>query len=36
MIGVDLNSRFETEPGLKDPALLKSFINKLRDNYEND
>jgi phosphoribosylanthranilate isomerase len=36
MIGVDLNSRFETEPGIKDPVLLKSFINKLRENDEND
>lgn len=36
MIGVDLNSRFETEPGIKDPALLKTFIDKLRDNDKND
>ena len=36
MIGVDLNSRFETEPGIKDPALLKTFIEKIRDDDEND
>ena len=29
-IGVDLNSRFETEPGLKDLAALKSFIQALK------
>lgn len=28
--GVDLNSRFETEPGLKNVALLKPFIEELR------
>lgn len=28
--GVDLNSRFEIEPGLKDVALLKPFIEELR------
>jgi phosphoribosylanthranilate isomerase len=30
--GVDLNSRFEIEPGLKDIEKLKKFINELRDN----
>lgn len=28
--GVDLNSRFETEPGLKDVGLLDKFINEIR------
>lgn len=28
--GVDLNSRFELEPGLKDVAMLKPFIEELR------
>jgi phosphoribosylanthranilate isomerase len=28
--GVDLNSRFEFSPGLKDPGLLKRFINEIR------
>lgn len=32
--GVDLNSRFETEPGLKDIQLLEKFIKELR--YEQD
>lgn len=35
MSGVDLNSRFEQEPGLKDIALLKTFIEKIR-NDDND
>lgn len=26
LLGVDLNSRFETEPGVKDPALIQQFI----------
>jgi phosphoribosylanthranilate isomerase len=30
MAGVDLNSRFETEPGIKNIDLLKGFIEKLR------
>ncbi len=30
MIGVDLNSRFEISPGIKDISLLKKFIEKLR------
>ena len=29
-IGIDLNSRFETAPGLKDVAALKSFIETIR------
>lgn len=29
-LGVDLNSKFETEPGLKNIAELKTFIEKLR------
>lgn len=28
--GIDVNSRFETAPGLKDAALLKTFITKIR------
>jgi phosphoribosylanthranilate isomerase len=36
MIGVDLNSRFETGPGIKDITLLKTFIDKIRDNDKND
>ena len=30
MAGVDLNSGFETEPGLKNTDLLRDFVNKLR------
>jgi phosphoribosylanthranilate isomerase len=33
LIGIDLNSRFEIEPGIKDIKLLKSFIKKMR-NYD--
>ena len=29
--GVDLNSRFETQPGIKDVGKLKTFIKTLRD-----
>ena len=29
-VGFDLNSRFEIEPGLKDPALLATFIHTLK------
>lgn len=29
-VGIDLNSRFETEPGLKDVSALKTFIEALR------
>jgi phosphoribosylanthranilate isomerase len=28
---VDINSRFETEPGIKDPELVGDFINEIRD-----
>ena len=31
MVGVDLNSRFESAPGIKDIGLLKKFINQFRD-----
>ncbi len=31
MAGVDVNSRFETEPGIKDVSKVVSFINTLRD-----
>lgn len=30
-IGIDLNSRFELEPGLKDVEKLKTFIKKIRE-----
>ena len=30
--GIDLNSRFETKPGLKDIAILNNFISEIRDN----
>jgi phosphoribosylanthranilate isomerase len=30
LFGVDLNSRFETAPGMKDTDLLRTFINTLR------
>ena len=33
-IGIDLNSRFESEPGFKDINQLKTFINKLRYEYD--
>jgi phosphoribosylanthranilate isomerase len=33
-IGVDLNSRFEIKPGLKDIEKLKKFISELRTNNE--
>lgn len=32
--GVDLNSRFETEPGLKDIKLLEQFIKQLRNEQD--
>ena len=34
--GLDLNSRFELKPGLKDVELLKKFINNIRANEVND
>lgn len=30
LVGIDLNSRFETAPGIKDIPLLASFISKIR------
>lgn len=33
---IDLNSRFETSPGIKDINLLKSFIDKIRAYDKND
>ncbi len=30
MMGIDLNSRFETEPGMKDVRKLNTFINNIR------
>ena len=35
MAGVDVNSRFESAPGLKDPALLKTFIYQIRQYEQN-
>lgn len=34
-IGIDLNSRFEQAPALKNVNLLQSFINKIRHNEQN-
>lgn len=31
LLGVDLNSRFETAPGTKDPIALGTFINKIKN-----
>jgi phosphoribosylanthranilate isomerase len=31
LFGVDVNSRFETAPGMKDVNLVKSFINEIRN-----
>lgn len=36
MAGVDLNSRFEIRPGVKDVNLLKNFIEKIRKYESND
>ena len=36
MVGVDLNSRFETRPGIKDFTKLKCFIDILRNHDKND
>ena len=36
MVGVDLNSRFEVEPGIKDISLLKYFIENIRTHDNND
>ncbi|MFN3555895.1 MAG: phosphoribosylanthranilate isomerase [Bacteroidales bacterium] len=30
LFALDINSRFETEPGIKDPALIEMFLNKVR------
>lgn len=32
LCGVDLNSRFEIRPGIKDPALLEAFIRRIHQN----
>jgi len=29
--GIDINSRFEIEPGIKDPAQIKTFLESLKD-----
>jgi phosphoribosylanthranilate isomerase len=34
--GVDLNSRFEVSPGIKNIGLLKKFIEKLRTDDDNN
>ncbi len=34
LAGVDINSRFESEPGRKDIQVLKNFINAIRRKYE--
>ena len=31
LAGIDLNSRFETEPGMKDVEKLRDFIGKIRE-----
>jgi phosphoribosylanthranilate isomerase len=31
-IGLDINSRFETEPGIKDPERVKKFLRQVRKN----
>ena len=31
LFAVDLNSRFETVPGIKDPALVKTFIEEIKN-----
>ena len=28
---IDINSRFETSPGMKDAALVKTFINEIKN-----
>lgn len=36
LFALDLNSKFETEPGIKDPAKLNAFINQIiQTNHEN-
>ena len=34
--GIDLNSRFETAPALKDAEKLKAFIREFRSIYDNN
>jgi phosphoribosylanthranilate isomerase len=34
LIGIDINSKFETEPGVKDLELIKQFKNELYENVE--
>jgi phosphoribosylanthranilate isomerase len=31
MVGIDINSRFETEPGIKDPEKISAFIQRLKE-----
>lgn len=35
MAGVDINSKFEIEPGIKDPDKVARFINTIRENTNN-
>lgn len=35
MAGVDINSKFEIEPGVKDPDKVAEFINTIRENTNN-
>ena len=32
LIGIDLNSKFELEPGMKDIKKLNTFLNKINEN----
>ena len=34
-LGIDINSRFETAPGIKDINKIKSFINTIRQHESN-
>ena len=31
MAGIDINSRFETQPGTKDPILVSNFLNRMEN-----
>lgn len=34
-VGIDLNSRFETEPGIKDTAMLQTFVQRIKTDRTN-
>jgi phosphoribosylanthranilate isomerase len=36
MVGVDLNSRFEVAPALKDAGMIERFIKELKNNIKNE